>query len=302
MGKLITWANADYTDTIDGVEDTTSLIYAADVYRYKKFRSAYSVKFTIKGMLPYLKEGQAVEVRKGQYFLVNRGSELECIPCAPGGEMLFVNFSAGLLNDVRRNDSDTLTALLDDPGKDSEAIDFFEYVYPASPAFTVFLQEVAAHMKSRGCSADDLSPDIFFEISKHLFATQSGVKRQIEGIHAAAPATREELYRRVLLAKSYMEDHWRAALNHRDVARFACLSPYHFHRTFREAFGVSPMRWFRRLKLQKAGEMLRRGRHTVHEVALHCGFGDIATFSKAFRREMGVSPSQAGSIGAVDLK
>ena len=103
---------------------------------------------------------------------------------------------------------------------------------------------------------------------------------------------RQELFRRVLIGKEYMLDQWDAKLGLPQIARHACLSPYHFHRTFREVYGPPPMKWFRKLKFEKAKELLRGGAMTVTEVALQCGFSDVFTFSKAFKREWGMNPSE----------
>src|SRR5690606_37753328 len=115
----------------------------------------------------------------------------------------------------------------------------------------------------------------------------------IDKIKAGRPSTRQELYRRLLAARAFMYDHWDASLTLEEVAREACLSPYHFHRSFHEAFGAAPMQWFKKIKMEKAKMLLAAGGHSVSEAALCSGFADVAGFSKAFKRECGVSPSQA---------
>ncbi|MBX2927811.1 MAG: helix-turn-helix transcriptional regulator [Saprospiraceae bacterium] len=59
----------------------------------------------------------------------------------------------------------------------------------------------------------------------------------------------------------------------------------------RQAFNEAPMCRFRQLKMEKARELLRMGKISVSETALHCGFGDVFSFSKAFKRAWGIPPS-----------
>lgn len=134
------------------------------------------------------------------------------------------------------------------------------------------------------------SPPSLQSIEKNsLSFDQRTTRQQINAINARSSSTKEELYRRVLVAHSFMHDQWDAPLTLHEVARYACLSPYHFHRTFREIFGESPMLWFRKLKLEKAKDLLAQ--YSVTEAALRCGYGDLVSFSKAFKRHWGVCPS-----------
>ncbi|MFN0173148.1 MAG: AraC family transcriptional regulator [Saprospiraceae bacterium] len=125
-----------------------------------------------------------------------------------------------------------------------------------------------------------------------MFQFQEDISKQINRVNARTRTTREELFRRVLNAKEFMHDSWQSDLSLNTVAQQACLSPYHFHRSFQEAFGQSPMKWFRHLKLSYAKDLLASGKMNVTEVALNIGFADVFSFSKAFKRELGVSPSK----------
>jgi AraC-like DNA-binding protein len=75
-----------------------------------------------------------------------------------------------------------------------------------------------------------------------------------------------------------------------ELAREAGLSPYHFLRTFTALIGVTPHQYVMRTRLREAASRLVANRDTVLDVALDCGFGDVANFHRAFRTEFGVSP------------
>jgi len=75
-----------------------------------------------------------------------------------------------------------------------------------------------------------------------------------------------------------------------DAARAACLSPFHFHRTFVRVFGKSPSRYVNDLRLTRAVQLLKSG-VPVTEVCLAIGFESLGSFSTTFRKRFGVPPS-----------
>jgi AraC family transcriptional regulator len=77
-----------------------------------------------------------------------------------------------------------------------------------------------------------------------------------------------------------------------DLAGAACLSPYHFSRTFHEATGRPPHRFLIERRIEVAQAMLREGRAALAEVALDAGFGSQANFSRTFRKITGLTPGQ----------
>jgi AraC family transcriptional regulator len=68
-------------------------------------------------------------------------------------------------------------------------------------------------------------------------------------------------------------------------------SPFHFHRLFAKTVGETPKRYVERLRLERAAYRLAITDDSVLDVALSVGFGGHETFSRAFRRVIGHSPS-----------
>lgn len=76
-----------------------------------------------------------------------------------------------------------------------------------------------------------------------------------------------------------------------EVASYCCLSEFRFYRLFRECFGVSPYNYLLRRRIEKSLE-LKKMKLNWSEIAFQLNFTDIAAFSKAFRKVMGVAPSK----------
>jgi len=74
------------------------------------------------------------------------------------------------------------------------------------------------------------------------------------------------------------------------LAEEACMSRYHFLRVFRRVVGMTPRQYQLRGQLERAAIALGRGGRRVSDVAYECGFGDLSSFERQFRRSFGVSP------------
>lgn len=123
-----------------------------------------------------------------------------------------------------------------------------------------------------------------------LLREARGERRRAPGLRAA---TRQEVHRRVLLARDYLHARYRETVSLDDLARVAYLSPYHFHRSFTRAFGCTPHQYQVRLRLERAHHLLSRGDVSVTEACLDSGFESLGSFNAVFRRRYGVSPRQA---------
>jgi AraC-like DNA-binding protein len=77
-----------------------------------------------------------------------------------------------------------------------------------------------------------------------------------------------------------------------DLAKAAHLSPSRFHALFRDAMGLSPMRYVKLQRLQVARSMLLAGEASMEQIASATGFANPFHFSREFRSHHGVSPSR----------
>lgn len=81
-----------------------------------------------------------------------------------------------------------------------------------------------------------------------------------------------------------------------DMARSSYASEFHFSREVRRLTGESPAALRRRIMLERAAWRLQRG-EAVAAVAADEGWSSAEVFSRAFRRNYGVPPSQAADVG-----
>jgi AraC-like DNA-binding protein len=75
------------------------------------------------------------------------------------------------------------------------------------------------------------------------------------------------------------------------LARQAHVSPYHFSRRFKEAFGETPHQYVLTRRVERAQELLRNTDLSVTEICLEVGFQSLGSFSAAFHKVAGVTPT-----------
>lgn len=77
-----------------------------------------------------------------------------------------------------------------------------------------------------------------------------------------------------------------------ELARVSGVSPAHFARTFRIAFGLPPHRYLLTRRLERAAAMLVETELSVTEIALETGWKSLGSFSRTFRDVMGTPPTR----------
>lgn len=76
-----------------------------------------------------------------------------------------------------------------------------------------------------------------------------------------------------------------------ELAKIACMSLSTFKRIFKKHFGISPGKWLRIQRIEKAKDLLKNTNKSISEIAFDLGYGDTASFSKAFKLTTKINPT-----------
>jgi AraC-like DNA-binding protein len=96
--------------------------------------------------------------------------------------------------------------------------------------------------------------------------------------------------RHLLRARDLADHSFAEPLEVSDLARAAALSPAHFSRLFRAAFGVTPHGYLLTRRLERAAALLRTTDHPVSRICAEVGLSSLGSFTTSFTRTFGVSP------------
>jgi AraC-like DNA-binding protein len=91
---------------------------------------------------------------------------------------------------------------------------------------------------------------------------------------------------------AFLRDHYHAPITNRQLARLAHMSVRGFERKFHSSFHLTPQKYLRKLRLRMACRALVYTGQALAEVASGCGFSDQSHFTRAFRRQFGLTPRE----------
>jgi transcriptional regulator GlxA family with amidase domain len=96
---------------------------------------------------------------------------------------------------------------------------------------------------------------------------------------------------RLRRARDRMDRDYAQPLDVPALARDALMSPGHFSRSFRAAYGETPYSYLMTRRIERAKALLRRGDLSVTEVCFAVGCTSLGSFSSRFTELVGESPS-----------
>ena len=99
------------------------------------------------------------------------------------------------------------------------------------------------------------------------------------------------LYRRIVQAKLYMDEHFQEDINLGMIAGAAYFSNFHFIRLFRQAYNRTPHQYLIFLRIGKAKELLKDQNFTVAAICFEVGFESVSSFTSLFKRAKGITPT-----------
>jgi AraC family transcriptional regulator len=91
---------------------------------------------------------------------------------------------------------------------------------------------------------------------------------------------------------AYIEEHLAERIELASLAQLVRQTPFHFCRAFKQSFGMPPLRYQTKLRVEQAKRLLlEKPAMSVTEIGLKIGFGCSTAFATAFRKSTGFTPS-----------
>jgi signal transduction histidine kinase/DNA-binding LacI/PurR family transcriptional regulator/AraC-like DNA-binding protein len=128
-------------------------------------------------------------------------------------------------------------------------------------------------------------------LQKGVFSTAETLA-QIEQALSNSKRLSSETQRVVRRAMAHIHSCYADRLTRSDLAAHVHVSERHLDRCFRHEIGVPPITYLNRYRIQRAKSLLEMEGSSILDVALAVGFSQASYFSRVFRRETGVSPSE----------
>jgi AraC family transcriptional regulator len=266
---------------------------------YKPVSSkGFAIKYVTAGKERYTVDQQVYDICAGSYLLMNgeRPVKVE-IESKESVKGVCLDITAPLIAEVVSGYQQPGAAFTD-PGLAAffYTDQFLENKYAASGTrLGQCLRQISQSISAGHFTIDEINPELFYILAAQLVEDQAPLFRQLQNIPVVKTVTRKDLFRRLARGKDFMDSSFMLPLSIDAIAREAMMSEYHFFRLFRKVYTVSPHRYLVQKRLE-AGRQMLLDHCSVSVAAVECGFADIYSFSKAFKKYFGCPPSALHTV------
>lgn len=257
--------------------------------------SGLSIKTAVNGEEHYYLNGELHTVQPNRYLVVNKHQQFECIlDSEEEVEAFCIYLSEELIKEVWSTKNSNLGKQLDfECEQNPSSIRFMEKIYHVQESsLGIYLSKVIPELYAaihRGGVSWDFN-SFYYLLAEKLIDSHKETRIKMSGLPAVKSSTKEELYKRLSLAFSYICDNYTKDIQLDELSRVAAISKYHLLRSFKSVYGITPYQKVLQLRLEKAKELLHSD-YNLEEIAYEVGFSDRRSFTKAFKKAYQAPPS-----------
>ncbi len=94
------------------------------------------------------------------------------------------------------------------------------------------------------------------------------------------------------MAEEYIKDNFHKDVSLDEVSKTVNISPYYFSKIFKEGTGKNFIEYLTNIRMERAKELLSTTEHSMKEICAMCGYSDPNYFSRSFKKNVGVTPTE----------
>jgi AraC-like DNA-binding protein len=262
------------------------------------FAGPLSIKSVIRGEVDWIVDGRNLQVDPATFLILNDGQTYSMnIDSMRTVETCCVFFHRGFVEQVAQDVTTPLEPSLKSPWRSAPDLEFLSRLHTDGKRGVLPQMWSLGERCSRGLQPSNFEED-FLILAEKLLMLYREIKAQISRVPAAKPSTRDELFRRLEVAREYLHGNLHNRISLDDVSREACISRYHLHRAFKQVFRSTPHTYLTKIRMERARILLQTG-HSAMETTLALGFESPSAFTRLFRAHYGVTPSAHSKISKI---
>lgn len=239
----------------------------------------FEIGFIVKGSGTYILGEKTFSVTSNDLLLV-RTNEMHCIPTITSENLIAFN--------IRISSYYLLTICTDYVEKDkiqaliNSEIPIKNYFH-SDRKINMYIKRIYTTFRK----SDDNSRfkmrmqmvELIRAITDNITVNQSDHNISIDNINTIQKAIN-------YIKKNYSND-----ISLKDIAKHIAMSPSHLSFLFKRVTGVSPYEYIITERIDKAVDLIINSDKTILQISIECGFNNLATFNKSFKKRMNVPPS-----------
>lgn len=248
-----------------------------------------SLNFNFDNSQSYKVGSRDHTIAPDKYLLINEGEWFKTrANFSSASRMLTIAYKVGLAEELYYSMSRSDEYLLDNPVNDNKHLFLFDRTCAMRPS----IHRAASALCDKNLNwEEEQMQEYIEEILGDVLRYQTAEQKDIQRIKKIKLSTRQEIFKRLTWTREYIDENFTHDLTIDDLAKHACLSPFHFKRQFRQVFHQPPYQYIKRKRLERARLLLQSG-HTVTEVCELVGWKDVSSFIRLFRKMNSITPGK----------
>jgi AraC-like DNA-binding protein len=270
-------------------EDNLILHASARRHSVSEYAGPLSIKTVLRGQVSWMVAGRPLVVDTASFLVLAEGERYSMeIDALTPVETCCAFFATRFVERIAIDLTSPLACALDVPDRVAPDMHYLSTLHSdRERSLTKRVRFLAACCE--GAINPSSTEEQFLQLGVALLDYYDEIRAQATRVPATREATRQELFRRLLVAREYIHAHVSNEISLKAVARAACLSPFHFHRGFTQAFQRTPHQYVTELRLAQARDMIFDGL-SVLDACVAVGFSSPSAFSRLFRKRFGQPP------------
>ena len=252
---------------------------------------SYSLKYTCGGKEYYQFKNKLVATSFDRYLLTNPNSRyVSYINQEKNIDAIYVFFSSKEIKKLYTSLVLSEGELLDDPLGSREEFRFQETLYKLDSNINFLLSKLP-NIVSQTENKEEVT-SYLYSLMEQLVLNQEAVKQEHHKINATKKSTKEEVYKRLYIAKDYIDSCYDENISVRELAKMAYMCEHHFLRRFKSFFKITPYQYLSKRRVEQAQELLLKNKdQTISSISLELGFENVTSFNRCFKKHVQMSPS-----------
>jgi len=250
-----------------------------------------TLKFTLRGEEYFATKQRSYRVTPSSYLIFNNGQKYSArIQSDETVETISVFFRPKFAEEVLSSLVCSEDNILENEGNHTEQpVHFMEMLYPHDTVLYPFIYKFRMASKLEYDDNGWLEEE-FYMLLRALLEIHRKVGEEIKKIPAVKKSTKVEVYKRIYMAKDYLDENFSAEIKIEDAAKEAFMSLFHFIRLFKNIFDETPYQYITRKRIDKAFDLILRTNMPITEVCFEVGFNSLSSFSWLLKQKYGMSP------------
>jgi AraC family transcriptional regulator len=263
---------------------------ASSIY-YPEHWTPLSIKCAFKGREFYKLSNTTYSVTDDRFLLLNEGNHYASfIESERETESFTLNFTPENIEALVAFFFTAPADLLDDPFFiKSGGLKVFEKLYSHDSRTLGYVRTIQELTEKEYTDEFQLTELLYFFLEE-LISLHHITQAEIDLVDAKKKSTREEIYKRLNIARDYMQSCYVKDISLDHLSRICFLNAFHLLREFKKYFHITPHKYLTQVRLKEAEKLISGTDLSVMEVIGQVGFQDLSSFSKLFKSHFGNSP------------